>query len=303
MTLRGPRATATVYATTTMRWSPTTLAAHVRFTPEKAAEMAELKAEHALFGVGDVVTSKVATTHKVTLVLMHGRWLVADDRYNDPLNVALAADHVTPATAQPAPPARPAQQRAITSGTAASVSYARAKAAAYADKYWNSYNPKYVNYNPSGGDCANFVSQSMYDIAEGADAPAQNPYWYYNYGDTNPSTASPQDWRYAPSQHDFFLQNPLGATYTYGTQQAAGTASATLAKDQSSMQRGDVFYYDFTVDGLIDHTTIQVAALSDGTSLIDAHNTNRYHTRYDLGTSTAKIYLVHIHSTLYYKTA
>jgi len=41
------------------------------------------------------------------------------------------------------------------------ISYDRSKAVKYAKKYCNNYNPKYHNYNPEGGDCANFVSQCL----------------------------------------------------------------------------------------------------------------------------------------------
>jgi len=41
------------------------------------------------------------------------------------------------------------------------VSYNRKSAVKYAKKWCNKYNPKYKNYNPDGGDCANFVSQCL----------------------------------------------------------------------------------------------------------------------------------------------
>ena len=42
-----------------------------------------------------------------------------------------------------------------------SLSYNPIASVNYARKYCNTYNPKYYNYNPMGGDCANFVSQCM----------------------------------------------------------------------------------------------------------------------------------------------
>ncbi|MEW6070033.1 MAG: glycosyl hydrolase family 18 protein, partial [Candidatus Thermoplasmatota archaeon] len=39
--------------------------------------------------------------------------------------------------------------------------YQRNAVVAYADKYWDVYNPDYNDYSGSGGDCANFVSQCM----------------------------------------------------------------------------------------------------------------------------------------------
>ena len=42
-----------------------------------------------------------------------------------------------------------------------SLNYNAANAVAYAKQWWNGYNPAYNNYNGSGGDCANFVSQCL----------------------------------------------------------------------------------------------------------------------------------------------
>ena len=47
------------------------------------------------------------------------------------------------------------------------LSYNRKAAVKYAKQWCNSFNPKYHNYNPEGGDCANFVSQCL--IAGGMD--------------------------------------------------------------------------------------------------------------------------------------
>jgi len=45
--------------------------------------------------------------------------------------------------------------------------YDSAAAVAYAEQWWNGRNPHYNDYNESGGDCANFVSQCL--IAGGLD--------------------------------------------------------------------------------------------------------------------------------------
>jgi len=44
----------------------------------------------------------------------------------------------------------------------ASGGYDVSKAVAYAHQYYENYNPAYPDYNSSGGDCANFVSQCLY---------------------------------------------------------------------------------------------------------------------------------------------
>ena len=42
------------------------------------------------------------------------------------------------------------------------VFYDRAKAKAYIDTYWKSYNPAYPSFKKGGGDCTNFISQVLY---------------------------------------------------------------------------------------------------------------------------------------------
>lgn len=42
--------------------------------------------------------------------------------------------------------------------------------------------------------------------------------------------------------------------------------------------------------GVIDHVTIAMAYASDNSTLIDAHNSNRYHVRWDLGYSDTTYY-------------
>ena len=53
---------------------------------------------------------------------------------------------------------------AISSPLSASAAsgYSGAAAAAYADAYWQNYNPAWPSFANSGGDCTNFVSQVLY---------------------------------------------------------------------------------------------------------------------------------------------
>jgi len=50
---------------------------------------------------------------------------------------------------------------APTTGLAAS-GYNGAAAAAYADTYWQTYNPAWPSFATGGGDCTNFVSQALH---------------------------------------------------------------------------------------------------------------------------------------------
>ena len=282
---------------TTLLWS-STATSNVTLDPGKALDVQKAAREGLAFAPGDIVTSIVSTQHTVTLVLVNGSWKVVSDRYLDPFADDVAADHVTPRSVRPArsslssvaSPALPAENVSSSKVSAALVaasytfSYNRDLARAYADKYWTNYNSIYVDCNSAGGDCANFVSQALWDPNSGANFPSELPYWVYTGGSTCGS-ASPIAWRYTPSQHNFFVANPQGAAYNFASLEASGSWSATNAYNISSMTIGDVIFYDWETDGVIDHVAIAVAYASDWSTLIDAHNTNKYHVRYDFGNS------------------
>ena len=308
----GSAARVTGDAVTTMLW---TLAARTQPSPamsaEKARSMREASRRGLVFGPGDTVDTKVATTHTFKLVNVDGAWKITQDRYLDPLNVGLAADHETPVPAPPdpgnaaaGPPEAPVggsliKPESATAASAGVVTYRRGDAVTYADEHWDSYNPNYIDYNPYGGDCANFVSQSLWD-PNGAHLPSAGSYWGY-FGGTDPTAASPVAWRYTPSQHQFFINNPQGSTFDFGWLGEEGSYATTSTYDKDNMLLGDVLFYDWHSDGVIDHTAIVAAYLSDGSSLVDAHNTDHYRARYDLGFSDTTYYLDRMHDDISFK--
>ncbi|MCL2061760.1 MAG: amidase domain-containing protein [Firmicutes bacterium] len=59
------------------------------------------------------------------------------------------------------------------------LTYNRAQAAAYAQRWALERNPKYFNFDGLGGDCTNFVSQCLYAGA-GVMNYAKDLGWYYH---------------------------------------------------------------------------------------------------------------------------
>ncbi|MFC4242571.1 amidase domain-containing protein [Gryllotalpicola reticulitermitis] len=95
----------------------------------------------------------------------------------------------TPPTATPTP---------TPTTTSAPVSAAQQRQVTYALTYWKNYNSSvYGNDNPNGGDCANFVSQTL--IQRGW---KMNATWY-NHGQGAMSPA----WAYVPAMLDYFQAN------------------------------------------------------------------------------------------------
>ncbi|MFE4468539.1 amidase domain-containing protein [Leifsonia sp. NPDC056824] len=112
----------------------------------------------------------------------------------------------------------------------------------YAMAHWNNYNTaQYGDLNPVGGDCANFVSQTL--IARGWQ---MNSEWYNHDAAADWSPA----WGYVPAMDDYFRQNAtqLGLT-RYSLDQ------------RDKIKVGDIVMFDWNNNNSLDHVQI-VSAVS-----------------------------------------
>ncbi|WP_369271377.1 amidase domain-containing protein [Streptomyces sp. R11] len=129
--------------------------------------------------------------------------------------------------------------------------------ATYAKQYWSNYNPAYPNFNGqgAGGDCTNFVSQSLkaggwkhvpgyvYDYTK----------WFGNADIQSHSFIGVNEW-------SWFAQNSKRTTSLANVYQ---------------LDVGDVLQLDFDKDGSKDHTMI-VTSRSRGVPYLTYHSTNTY---------------------------
>lgn len=114
---------------------------------------------------------------------------------------ASAVQPTSTPTVTATPTARPTP-----TASSAPLSAAQQRQVTYALTYWKNYNTSvYGNDNPNGGDCANFVSQTL--IARGW---TMNATWY-NHGQNAMSGA----WAYVPSMYNYFAANEA----SFGLQQ------------------------------------------------------------------------------------
>jgi cell wall-associated NlpC family hydrolase len=222
--------------------------------------------------------------HTVTLALRDGAWVVTADAYADVLTAACleaagapraqvraAAKRIERVSAPLRLPRTDAQPPIPARGYSAIVKYDRAAAQAYADKYALAYNPTYVRF--SGADCANFASQcaragSML-MATGS---STSGWWYDKEG-----TSSPSDDTYSLSWINVVKQ--MG--YWNGRRTDWASSAGTLS-------RGDFIFYDWTGDGVWDHTAVVAGTNSAGQKVIDAHTTDLYRVYWKLGNSRTK---------------
>ncbi|GAA5058190.1 hypothetical protein GCM10023336_32840 [Streptomyces similanensis] len=169
--------------------------------------------------------------------------------------VAATADDDNPPDAPRASTAKnaPANKKNLTSGT-----YDYKAMAAYAQKYWSKYNPDYPDYNGqgAGGDCTNFVSQSL----------------------------KAGGWKHVPGYtydfHKWFGTADIQSDSFVGVNEfswfALSSKRVTSLPYVYQLDVGDVLQMDFNRDGSKDHSMIVTYRSPQGVPYVSYHSTNTY---------------------------
>ncbi|MFF0158045.1 amidase domain-containing protein [Streptomyces sp. NPDC005263] len=127
--------------------------------------------------------------------------------------------------------------------------------ATYAEKYWKDYNAAYRRYNSVGGDCTNFLSQSLF--AGG-------------WKQVTSSTEDYSTWFSNTSESDTWI----GVNeWSWFTQTAKRT---TALPNAYQMDLGDVLQVDFDKDGSKDHSMMTTYRSSSGVPYLTYHDTDTY---------------------------
>ena len=217
--------------------------------------------------------------HKIRLRPERGGFVIASDEYdasdslgictiNESTEKELEQMHWTPAETGGE---SPAEWAALTGAPRRKSlfcdQYDPDACAAYADQYVyhnaqggtvyeNYYNSAYANYNSVGGDCANYTSQC---ISAGGMPQVQGTHtgtdgWYYNRPGDRSGT-----WTYVPYLRDWMAKN---------------RGLLKDASDHTVYKGSPVFYMD-------QHATICVGYNSAGVPIINSHNRDWYHTKWN----------------------
>ena len=146
------------------------------------------------------------------------------------------------------------------------------------DEHLFKYNKEYKNFNPDGGDCANFASQIMF---EGGGFKKNSVWNYCNKSATNA-------WINAQGFKNYLINSGRG-TYI-----AKGYYCDTY-KDSFNLRPGDIVAYE--KKGRITHVSTVTGLDSKGYPLVTCHNTDRMLVPYDLGWSNnnIKFHFIDVH--------
>jgi hypothetical protein len=246
--------------------------------------------------------------HELRLSLVGGIWTVTADDYIDTAELGYLSAAQAPAATVNAlrqrlvDAARASQLSALltrvslTPGLAQSVSpsyatiftYDRAAVVAYADRWTtesdstgishngSKYNPAYYDYASNGGpgDCTPYASQCL-----SAGGYPYLPSWFYDTA--HPFQSSPA----------WYNNNPQ-RTYLTGRYLDRVTSV-------TSLQKGDLIYYDWNADGYLDHTAVYVG-IFNGVRCIDAHTSDHRHHAWDLGAAGTKYYFYAVRDSIHW---
>jgi hypothetical protein len=130
--------------------------------------------------------------------------------------------------------------------------------AAYAQKYWNNYNPDYPDFNGhgAGGDCTNFVSQAL-KAGGWKHVPGYTDDWHKWFGN-------------ADIQSDSFVGVNEFSWFALSSKRVTSLANVY------QMDVGDVLQMDFNRDGSKDHSMIVTYRSPQGVPYLTYHSTNTY---------------------------
>lgn len=139
-----------------------------------------------------------------------------------------------------------------------------------------SYNSDYKNFNPQGGDCANFASQILYEGGF-----KKNSIWNYSNGEGTKAWVNAQAFKN-------YMINSGRANYI------ANGSYNKIYKDAYKLRPGDFVAYE--KKGKITHISTVTGLDSKGYPLVTCHNTDRLLVPYDLGWSNdnIKFHLIHV---------
>ncbi|MFD0696864.1 amidase domain-containing protein [Paenibacillus sp. GCM10027628] len=138
------------------------------------------------------------------------------------------------------------------------IIYNRAKAVEYAEKWWNAYNPRYIEFEV---DCTSYVSQCLFAGGAPMDYTGKRGLGWWYAG----KQGSQELWSYS-----WAVANSLQTYVSHSRKGLRGHA----VNDPRELQPGDMISYDWDGDGRYQHNVIVTAKDANGMPLVNAHTYN-----------------------------
>lgn len=222
---------------------------------------------------------KLGTCHYINLKKDNDKYIIIKEWYTDPLADSLDLNNIECTEIKSTILSHKKPDFTIDERTQKAIDYAHEYCGiSDNDEHLFKYNKEYKNFNPDGGDCANFASQIMF---EGGGFKKNSVWNYCNKSATNA-------WINAQGFKNYLINSGRG-TYI-----AKGYYCDTY-KDSFNLRPGDIVAYE--KKGRITHVSTVTGLDSKGYPLVTCHNTDRMLVPYDLGWSNnnIKFHFIDVH--------
>ena len=222
---------------------------------------------------------RIGTYHYLNMRIVDNEYVITKEWYTDPFADSLHLDNIKSDDIRNYILSKENQTISLTNEQTKAMEYAHKYCGAAADEeHGMKFNPKYKDFNPDGGDCANFASQIMYESKRFK----KNRIWNYE------GNSGTKAWVNAQGFKNYLLNSGRGSLISKGSYE-------DVYKTAYNMMPGDIVAYE--KGGRITHVSTVTGLDSRGYPLVTCHNTDRLLVPWDLGWSdkSIKFHLIKVH--------
>ena len=222
---------------------------------------------------------RIGTEHYLNVKIKDNQYIITKEWYTDPFADSLNLENIKSDDIRSYILAQQKPDIQLTQEQQKARDYAhRYCGVSTEEEYEFKFNREYKNFNPDGGDCANFASQIMYESGRFK----KNSIWNYNNRDGTKAWVNAQGFK------NYILNSGRGSLICKGSYEET-------YKESYNLRPGDFVAYE--KGGRITHVSTVTGMDSKGYPLVTCHNTDRLLVPWDLGWSnkTIRFHLIRVH--------
>ena len=222
---------------------------------------------------------RIGTEHYLNVKIKDNQYIITKEWYTDPFADSLNLENIKSDDIRSYILAQQKPDIQLTQEQQKAIDYAhRYCGVSTEEEYEFKFNREYKNFNPDGGDCANFASQIMYESGRFK----KNSIWNYNNRDGTKAWVNAQGFK------NYILNSGIGSLICKGSYEET-------YKESYNLRPGDFVAYE--KGGRITHVSTVTGMDSKGYPLVTCHNTDRLLVPWDLGWSnkTIRFHLIRVH--------
>lgn len=222
---------------------------------------------------------RIGTEHYLNVKIKDNQYIITKEWYTDPFADSLNLENIKSDDIRSYILAQQKPDIQLTQEQQKAIDYAhRYCGVSTEEEYEFKFNREYKNFNPDGGDCANFASQIIYESGRFK----KNSIWNYNNRDGTKAWVNAQGFK------NYILNSGRGSLICKGSYEET-------YKESYNLRPGDFVAYE--KGGRITHVSTVTGMDSKGYPLVTCHNTDRLLVPWDLGWSnkTIRFHLIRVH--------